>query len=168
VEKPGNLVREKIRAFLLKQALELLSKCSDIPVHSEIGGQTVRIGQNPAKTKYIIYIEAEVDSKMEQWAAVFRNFNTFQFTQKVMPQCTFSEVVDRDADDFHTTITTFKFPMISERLVINTDYPLLHHTPDSHLFLGSGLGSQHLYTADIVGETRYRSCVNTVNDLSFY
>jgi hypothetical protein len=85
-----------------------------------------------------------------------------------MPECTHSEIVKTSEHDFLTTIQTFKFPMVSERLVINTEYPIIDFKHNCHVFISSGLGNETLYNAEVVGENRYRNSVDTVNDLSFY
>jgi hypothetical protein len=96
-----------------------------VPIYEQKDGKTIRIEQNPEGTKFIIYMEAEVDSKMDQWKAMFLDFNSILF--KIMPGCTFNKVLPKSTHDFATSISLFKFPIISERLVINTEYPMVDY-----------------------------------------
>ncbi len=63
-----------------------------------------------------------------------------------------------------------KFPYLSGRLIIQTEYVLLNFqgSTKQHLMVSSGRGNEHLYNADICGADAIRDCVKLVNDLTYW
>jgi hypothetical protein len=100
-----------------------------------------------------------------------RHFGTFShIVDSVVTECIFTKHFIIPEHCYSNFINVMKFPFVSPRLIIQTEYNFLNFrgNPKEHLTLSSGRGNNHLYTAEICGADRIRDCVKLVNDLTYW
>ena len=100
-----------------------------------------------------------------------RHFGTFShIVDKVVAECIFTKHFKIPDHSYPNFINIMKFPYLSPRLIIQTEYDMLNFrgNPKEHLSLSSGRGNDHLYTVEICGADTIRDSVKLVNDLTYW
>lgn len=100
-----------------------------------------------------------------------RVFATLSYIlDKVLPECIFAKGFMNPEHSYPNFINMVKFPYITARLVVFTEYTLLNFqgNPKQHLMISSGRGNEHLYNEEICGAENLKKSIQVVTDLTYF
>jgi len=109
----------------------------------------------------------EVEATLKHFEHHFITFS--HIVDTVVQECVWTKHFKVPDHSYPNFVNILKFPFISPRVLVQTEYNLLNFkgNPKEHLFLQSGRGNDHLYTAEVCSD-RFNNCVKVVNDLTYW
>lgn len=158
--------RELIQRDLVDYFQKILDENDTIPIAQQKEGQIVRT--RPADTDFLTTVQFEADDvSPAHFKHLFDNFQ--EEAVKMNKETTSSTPVAVEDGKYNTLAQTFKFPMLSERIVVNTMYAQYNYKDQkgTHLIIFSSKGNDKFWNEQSLSKELVKK-VRVINTISAY